>query len=316
MAVLKITGAGATFPYPLYSKWFSIYQKQHTDIEFNYQAIGSGGGIRQLLQQTVDFGASDAPMNDAEMKQAPWPIIHIPTVLGAVALVYNVEGFDNELKLSPSLVAEIFMGKVTKWNDPAIKKLNMDITAKLPDKDILVVHRADGSGTTAIFTDFLATTNKAWESTVGKGKAVKWPTGIGAKGNDGVTDMVKQTPGTIGYVELAYAKNNNLKMAAIQNKDGVFLEPSIEGISAAASSIKDFYGDLRVSLVNGPGKMTYPISSFTYILIPNKKNDDKIKALNKFLIWAISDGQKEAASLHYAPLPKELSKVLINKLKQ
>jgi phosphate transport system substrate-binding protein len=296
---LLINGAGATFPFPLYSKWFSEYNKLHPNERFNYQSIGSGGGVKQITEKTVDFGASDAPMSDAELQRAQG-VVHIPTVLGAVAVVYN--GAPAGLRLTPEVLADIFLGKITRWNDPKVQSIPSQ--PKLPDTAITVVHRSDGSGTTAVFTDYLAKVSPAWKSGVGSGKAVRWPVGLGGKGNEGVTGSVKSTPGSIGYVELAYARQNALTMAAIKNADGNFVTPSIETTSAAAAGVT-MPADFRVSITNAKGKDSYPISSFTYILIYKEQSDaEKGRAIGKFLWWAIHDGQKLAGPLDYAPLPK------------
>jgi phosphate transport system substrate-binding protein len=296
---LLINGAGATFPFPLYSKWFSEYNKLHPDLRFNYQSIGSGGGIKQITEKTVDFGASDSPMNDGEVAKAPG-IMHIPTVLGAVVVVYN--GAPAGVKLTPDLLADIFLGKITRWNDPKLQSVPGQ--PKLSDVAITVVHRSDGSGTTGVFTDYLAKVSPAWKTTVGQGKAVKWPTGLGGKGNEGVTGSVKSTPGSIGYVELAYAKQNSLTMASIKNLDGNFVTASIETTSEAAAGV-EVPADFRVSITNAKGKNAYPISSFTYVLIYKEQTDAaKGKAIGQFLWWAIHDGQKLAGPLDYAPLPK------------
>ena len=313
LAAQKINGAGATFPYPIYSKWFSEYQKTNKDVEFNYQSIGSGGGIKQVLAQTVDFGATDAPMTDEELKSAKMPIRHIPTVLGAVSVAYNVAGTPKNLNLDGTTLADIFLGKIVKWNDPAIAKLNPN--AKLPATDILVVRRSDGSGTTSVFTEYLAAVSADWKSKVGAGKNVNWPAGIGAKGNEGVTAMVAQTDGAIGYAELAYAINSQLSMAAIKNAKGEFTSPSVSSITAAAASVKKFDGDLRMSIINANEKGAYPISSFTYILLPENPASAQIKATKAFLGWALKDGQKFASELHYAPLPKKMSDALLKTLK-
>ncbi len=296
---LLINGAGATFPFPLYSKWFSEYNKLHPDLRFNYQSIGSGGGVKQITEKTVDFGASDAPMTDAELQKAPG-VVHIPTVLGAVAVVYN--GAPAGVKLTPETLADIFLGKISRWNDPKLQAIPGQ--PKLPDVAITVCHRSDGSGTTAVFTDYLAKVSPAWKTTVGAAKAVKWPVGLGGKGNEGVTGSVKSTPGSIGYVELAYANQNKLTMASLKNAAGEFLTPSIESTSAAAAGVA-MPADFRVSITNAPGKGAYPIASFTYILIYKEQTDaQKGKAIGQFLWWAIHDGQKLAAPLDYAPLPK------------
>jgi phosphate transport system substrate-binding protein len=296
---LLINGAGATFPFPLYSKWFAEYNKLHPDLKFNYQSIGSGGGIKQITEKTVDFGASDAPMSDAELQKAPG-VLHVPTVLGAVAVVYN--GLPSGLKLTSEVLAEIYMGTITKWNDPKIAASNPGVA--LPDTAITVAHRSDGSGTTAVFTDYLAKVSPQWKTAVGVGKSVKWPVGLGGKGNEGVTGVVKTTPGAIGYVELAYAKQNKLAMAAIKNADGAFVLPSIETTSEAAAGV-EMPADFRVSITNAKGKNAYPISSFTYLLVYKDQTDaPKGKAMVEFLWWASHDGQKLAGPLDYAPLPK------------
>lgn len=312
-AALKINGAGATFPYPIYSKWFSEYQKSHAGLEFNYQSIGSGGGIKQVLAQTVDFGATDAPMTDEELKSAKTPIRHIPTVLGAVTVAYNVKGIENGLKLDGEVLAGMFQGKILKWNDAAIAKLNPKM--KLPATDVLVVRRADGSGTTSVFTTFLAEVSAEWKSKVGAGKNVNWPAGIGAKGNEGVTAMVSQTDGAIGYIELAYALTNKLNVAAIKNKKGEFVSPTVDSITKSGATLKDMSGDMRANVINADGKGAYPISSFTWILLPENTASAPVKAVREFLRWALKDGQKFTADLHYAPLPKKMAEELIKTLK-
>jgi len=306
---VDLTGAGATFPYPIYSKWFSDYATA-TDVKINYQSIGSGGGIRQLSEQTVDFGASDSPMSDDEMAKAKGgPILHIPTVLGADVITYNLPGVTAALKLTPAVIADIFMGKVKKWNDTRIATLNAGVS--LPATDILVVHRSDGSGTTYIFTDYLSTAVPAWKTSVGKGKEVKWPVGLGAKGNEGVAGQVKQTPGSIGYVELAYATQNNLPIAAIRNKSGQFVAASVPAVTAAAAGAAKALPantDYRISIVDAPGADSYPISSFTWILVYQKQTDAvKGKKLVDFLNWALTEGEKSAVTLDYAPLPAEMA---------
>ena len=296
---LLITGAGATFPFPLYSKWFSDYNKKIPELRFNYQSIGSGGGIKQITERTVDFGATDAPMTEEEMAKAPG-IIHIPTVLGAVVVTYN--GAMKDLKLTPETVSGIFLGTITKWNDAKLAKDNPGM--KLPDAAITVVHRSDGSGTTSIFTDYLAKVSPEWKSKVGAGKSVKWPVGLGAKGNEGVTGLVKGTPGAVGYVELAYANQNKLPMAELKNHDGNFVKPSIAGTSEAAAGV-DMPDDFRVSITDAAGKTAYPVASFTYLLVYQDQADKaKGEALLRFLWWAIHEGQASAAPLDYAPLPK------------
>ncbi len=296
---LLINGAGATFPNPLYQKWFSEYHALNPGIAFNYQSIGSGGGIQQFTAGTVDFGASDAPLTDEEWAKAS-DAVHIPTVLGAVVITFNapVQG----LKLTPEVLADIYLGKITRWNDKALAAVNPGL--KLPDTDISVMHRADGSGTTNIFTDYLSKVSPEWKAKVGQGKSVKWPVGLGGKGNEGVTGLVKQTPGAIGYVELAYAVQNKLPMAALKNKAGVFVTPSIESTSAAAAGIP-MPADYRVSVTDAEGKDSYPIASFTYLLVhKDAKDGAKGKALVEFLWWAVHDGQKFAGALDYAPLPR------------
>ena len=296
---LLVTGAGATFPFPLYSKWFSDYNKLDPNMRFNYQSIGSGGGIKQITERTVDFGATDAPMDEGELAKAPG-IVHVPTVLGAVVVTYNapVEG----LKLTPETLAGIYLGEITKWNDPKLAKDNGG--AKLPDSTITVAHRSDGSGTTYVFTDYLTKISPAWKEKAGMGKSVKWPVGLGGKGNEGVTGLVKGTPNSIGYVDLAYANQNKLQVASIKNHEGNFVKPTLEATSAAAAGV-ELPADFRVSITDAKGKDAYPISSFTYLLV-YKDQVDKAKgeALVKFLWWAIHDGQKVAASLDYAELPK------------
>jgi phosphate transport system substrate-binding protein len=302
---IDLQGAGATFPYPLYSKWVSEYQKVDSRVRINYQSIGSGGGIRQITERTVDFGASDAPMSDEELSKAPGKLLHIPTTLGAVVIAYDVPGV-SALQLSPDVIAGIFLGDVKKWNDPKIKKLNPE--AKLPADPISVAYRSDGSGTTAVFTQYLSAISPSWKDKVGAGKSVKFPTGLGAKGNEGVAGQLKTTPGSIGYVELAYAKQTGLTYASVQNQAGKFVEPSLDGISAAAASVSSTMpDDMRVSIVNAPGDATYPISAFTYVLVYEEQKDAvKGKALVEFLWWAIHDGQALGPDLHYAKLPSEV----------
>ncbi|MBI4211162.1 MAG: phosphate ABC transporter substrate-binding protein PstS [Deltaproteobacteria bacterium] len=298
---LLINGAGATFPYPLYSKWFYEYQKINPAVKINYQSIGSGGGIKQVTEKTIDFGASDAPMSDAELSKLSAPIVHIPTVLGAVAVAYHLPHVGSGLKLTGPVLASIFLGQITKWNDVNIAKLNPGKT--LPSQDILVAHRTDGSGTTYVFTEYLSKISSPWKTKVGAGKSVQWPAGLGGKGNEGVTALIKQTPGAIGYIELGFAMQNQLPVAAIQNKAGNFIAPAIASVSAAASGVK-LSADYRVSLTDSTGAEAYPISSFTYLLVYKKQVDPvKGKALVDFLKWAIHDGQKMAEPLYYAPLP-------------
>ena len=306
---VDLTGAGATFPYPLYSKWFSVYAGK-TGVKINYQSIGSGGGIRQLSEGTVDFGASDSPMSDEEMSKAKGgPILHIPTVLGAVVITYNVPGLTVPLNLTGRAIADIFSGRITKWSDTRVTSLNPGV--KLPATDILVVHRSDGSGTSYIFTDYLTNAVPAWATSVGKGKEVKWPVGLGAKGNEGVAGQVQQTPGAIGYVELAYAKQNNLPSAAVENKAGKRVLPSVASATAAAAGAAQALPantDYRISIVNAPGPDSYPISSFTWILVYQHQTDAaKGKKLIDFLNWALTEGEAEASSLDYAPLPSSMA---------
>ncbi|HYV46412.1 MAG TPA: phosphate ABC transporter substrate-binding protein PstS [Myxococcaceae bacterium] len=311
---IDLQGAGATFPYPLYSKWVAEYQKLHPDVRINYQSIGSGGGIRQVTEKTVDFGASDAPMSDAELQKAPGKLLHIPTTLGAVVVTFNLQGV-TALQLTPELVAGIFLGEITKWNDPKLAAANPE--AKLPDAAITVAYRSDGSGTTAVFTDYLARISPAWKEKVGAGKSVKFPVGLGAKGNEGVAGQIKTSPGTVGYVELAYAKQNNLTFASIKNKAGKFATPELGGVSsAAAGALANMPEDFRVSITDAGGDAAYPISSFTYILLYEDQQDArKGGALVNFLWWAVHDGQKFDADLFYAPLPAELVTKVEAKLK-
>ena len=313
-ALTQINGAGATFPYPIYSKWFSEYHKKNPEVQINYQSIGSGGGIRQFTDKTVDFGASDSPMTDELMKKAGAPVVHVPTVLGAVVVTYNLAGVEKGLKLNSELVSDIFQGKVTKWNDAKITKLNPKL--KLAG-DILVVHRSDGSGTSAIFTDYLSKVSPSWKEKVGSGTAVNWPIGLGGKGNEGVSGLVKQTPGSIGYVELIYAESNKLPYAAVQNKAGEFVLPSLKSVTAAADgALKTMPEDFRVSITDAQGKASYPISGFTYLLVWKTIGDvQKGTELVKFLKWAMKDGQGYAAVFHYAPLPKSLVTKIEEKVK-
>jgi phosphate transport system substrate-binding protein len=312
---VDLTGAGATFPYPIYSKWFSDYAAA-TGVKINYQSIGSGGGIRQLSEQTVDFGASDSPMSDAELAGAKGgPVLHFPTVMGAVVITYNVPGVNRPLDLSGDVIADIFSGKITKWNDARIVAQNRGVA--LPNSDILVVHRSDGSGTTYIFSDYLSAVSPSWSSSLGKGKEIKWPVGLGGKGNEGVAGQVKQTPGSIGYVELAYARQNKLPYANVKNAAGRYVTPTIASVTAAASGMKlPKTTDYRISIVNAPGKDTYPISSMTWILAYQNQSD-KVKGakLVNFLRWAYKDGEKTAASLDYAPLPPAMVAQLQTRLK-
>jgi len=306
--VVLINGAGATFPYPLYSKWFYEYSKIDKTVNFNYQSIGSGGGIRQILAQTVDFGASDAFLTEEQLKQAPAKILHIPTTAGAVVLTYNIPELKGKetLRLTPEIISKIYLGKIKKWNDKLIQTENPNVT--LPDKNIVVARRSDGSGTTFIFTDYLCEISAEWKNRVGKGTSVNWPVGLGGKGNEGVAGIVKNTPYSMGYVEISYAIQNNLDYAIVKNKDGYYVKPTIESITAAIEDkAKNMPDDYRVSIVNAGGKNSYPISGFTWILAYQKQKDPvRGEKLVKFLKWALTDGQKYCAELHYAPLPKNL----------
>ena len=311
---VDLTGAGATFPYPIYSKWFNDYA-QATGVKINYQSIGSGGGIRQLSEQTVDFGASDSPMSDQELANAKGgAVMHFPTVMGAVVITYNVPGVSKPLNLSGDVIADIFSGKITKWNDAQIVAQNRGVT--LPNSDILVVHRTDGSGTTYIFSDYLTAVSTSWASTLGKGKEIKWPVGLGGKGNEGVAGQVKLTPGSIGYVELAYAKQNKLPYANVRNAAGRFVTPTIASVTAAAAGVKlPKNTDYRVSIVNAPGKDSYPISSMTWLLVyQNQLDRVKGQKLVDFLRWAYTKGEKAAESLDYAPLPQAMRAQLERRL--
>ena len=305
---VTLQGAGATFPAPLYQKWLSEYGNLHPNLKMDYQSIGSGGGIKQIKEQTVDFGASDAPMSDEDLKSAPGEIVHVPTVLGAVVITYNLEGMKQPLRFSPEVIADIFLGKIKKWNDPKIAADNAGVT--LPANDITVVHRSDGSGTSAVFTDYLSKVSAEWKEKVGAGVSPSWPTGIGGKGNEGVTGQVKNTPNTIGYVELAYAAKNKLPVAHIKNAAGSFIEPSIDAVTAAAAaSVANMPDDLRISITNAAGAQAYPISSYTYILVyKNQKDAAKGKAIVDFLWWGIHDGERFAKELLYAPLPPDVVK--------
>jgi phosphate transport system substrate-binding protein len=314
-AQMLMNGAGATFPYPIYSKWFDEYTKVDPSVRFNYQSIGSGGGIRQIMERTVDFGASDGPMTDEQLKQAPAELIHIPTVLGADVATYSLPG-NPKLRFTPDLLADIFLGKITKWNDPRIAEVNPGVA--LPNQPIIVVHRSDGSGTTYIWVDYLSKVSKEWEQKVGRGTSVNWPVGLGGKGNEGVSGQVKSTPGAIGYVELAYAIKNNLPAPMVRNQAGKFVQPSIQSTTAAAAgAAKNMPSDFRVSLTNPPGDDAYPIASFTWLLVYKNQSDQaKGQALVKFLRWAIHDGQKYTSDLLYAPLPSQVVSQIEAKLKQ
>jgi len=312
---VQLNGAGASFPNPIYVKWFTEYNKLHPDVQINYQSIGSGGGIRQVLAGTVDFGASDGPMTDEQLSQAKVKILHIPTVLGSVVPAYNVPGVTGEIKFTPAVLANIFLGKITNWNDPALAKVNPGV--KFPNQSIIVVHRSDGSGTTYIFTDYLSKVSKEWETTVGRGTSVKWPLGLGGKGNEGVAGQVRQLEGAIGYVELIYALQNNIPYGSVQNAAGQFLKATLEGTTEAAGTVKSMPADFRVSITNAPGKTAYPISSFTWLLIPEKNSDPKKgKALADFLNWMVNDGQKMTTQLAYAPLPDNVAEKVKAAIKQ
>ena len=315
-AAVNLTGAGATFPAPLYTKWFFEYHAANPSLEINYQPIGSGGGIRQLTDRTIDFGASDAPMTDEQLAKATAsPVLHIPTVLGAVVMTYNLPGVTGKVRLTSDVIADIFLGKITQWSDARITALNPALT--LPkDLAILVAHRSDGSGTTAVFSDYLSKTSADWKAKVGSGTALKWPVGLGGKGNDGVTGLVSQTPGAIGYIELTYAQTNKLPFAEIKNKAGNFVDPSPKSVTAAANgALKTMPEDFRVSITDSPAKDAYPISSFTYLLIYKKMPAEKSKPLQEFLMWAMNQGQKMAEPLFYAPLPKSMVPKVIAKIK-
>jgi len=302
MGQTTLNGAGATFPYPMYSKWFSEYNKLHPEVQINYQSIGSGGGIRQVLNGTVDFGASDGPMSDEQLSQSKTKILHIPTVMGAVVPAYNVPGISGEVKFTPEALAGIFLGNIQNWNDPAITKVNPGVS--FPNQPIIVIYRSDGSGTTFIFTDYLSKISKDWSNTVGKGTSVKWKIGMGGKGNEGVAGQVRQLQGSIGYVELIYAVQNKISYGAVKNAAGNFVKATLEGVTEAAASAKAMPADFRVSITNAPGKTAYPISSFTWLLIPAQAKDPKKgKIIADFLDWMVNDGQKMASQLSYAPLP-------------
>ncbi|MFZ2085149.1 MAG: phosphate ABC transporter substrate-binding protein PstS [Candidatus Sulfotelmatobacter sp.] len=309
VAQTTLNGAGATFPYPMYSKWFSEYHKLHPDVQVNYQSIGSGGGIRQVTEGTVDFGASDMPMTDGQLAEAQGKVktkvLNLPSVLGAVVPAYNIPGVSGEVKFTPDSLAGIFLGKITKWNDKAITSANPGVN--FPDKDIIVVHRSDGSGTTFIWTDYLSKISGDWKNQVGSGTSVRWPIGLGGKGNEGVAGSIRQLQGSIGYVELIYAVQNNIPFGSVRNAGGAFLKASLEGVTAAAATAPKMPADFRVSITNAPGKDAYPISSFTWLLIPAQSKDAaKGKILADFLNWMVTDGQKMTAALSYAPLPESV----------
>jgi phosphate transport system substrate-binding protein len=307
---LSITGAGATFPYPMYSKWFDEYHKKDTNIQINYQSIGSGGGIKQVTEGTVDFGASDGPMNDEQLKafqeKHGYGILHFPTVLGAAVPVYNIPGVSADLNFTPAALAGIFLGKITKWNDPAIAGANKGVN--LPANDIVVLHRSESSGTTYIWTDYLSKVSDDWKSKVGRAAAVNWPVGLGGKGSEGVSGLVKQTPNSLGYVELIYAIQNKMPYGNVQNSSGTFVKADLASVTAAAAgAAKSMPDDFRVSITDAPGKTAYPISSFTWLLIPAKIPDaSKRDAIKGFVKWMLADGQNDTEALSYARLPKEV----------
>ena len=301
-----INGAGATFPYPIYSKWFSDYHRKFPQIQINYQSIGSGGGIRQVTEGTVDFGATDGPMTDEQLQQAKTKILHFPTVLGAVVPAYNIAGVTQDINFTPEALAGIFLGKITKWNDPELIKANAGLN--LPSQNIVVVHRSDGSGTTYVWVDFLAKVSPEWKSKVGVNTSVNWPVGLGGKGNEGVSGLIKQTPNSIGYVELIYAVQNKMGYGKVRNSSGAMIKADLASVTAAAAAAaKTMPADFRVSITNAAAKDAYPISSFTWLLIPSKIQDAaKKKALTEFLQWMLADGQNMVEALSYARLPKEV----------
>ena len=314
-AQTTLNGAGATFPYPIYSKWFSEYHKAHPEVQINYQSIGSGGGIRQVLAGTVDFGASDGPMTDEQLGQSKTKILHVPTVLGAVVPAYNIPGVSAEIKFTPQALAGVFLGKITTWNDSAITSANPGI--KFPSDQIVVIHRSDGSGTTFIFTDYLSKVSPDWQAQVGRGASVKWPVGLGGKGNEGVAGMIRQMQGAIGYIELIYAVQNDIPYGTVKNAAGDFVKADLASVTTAAASLKNMPADFRVSITNPPGKGAYPISSFTWLLIPAESKDPaKGKILNDFLNWMVDSGQKMTADLTYAPLPANVASKVKEQIKQ
>ena len=314
MAQTTLNGAGATFPYPIYSKWFSEYHNSHSDVQVNYQSIGSGGGIRQVQAGTVDFGATDGPMSDEQIASSKVKVLHVPTVLGAVVPAYNIPGVSGEVKFTPEILAGIFMGKIANWNDGALAKANPDI--KFPNQNITVVHRSDGSGTSYIFTDYLSKINADWQGTTGKGTSVKWPVGVGGKGNEGVAGMIRSLPGSIGYIELIYALQNKINYGSVKNSSGAFIKASLESTTAAAAGVK-MPADFRVSITNPPGKTAYPIASFTWLLIPTNPTDKKKGEMLKQLVhWCLKDGESMTSSLSYSPLPKEVADQALKTLDQ
>ena len=303
-AQTTLNGAGATFPYPIYSKWFNEYHNLHSDIQINYQSIGSGGGIRQVQAGTVDFGATDGPMSDEQIQQSKVKVLHVPTVLGAVVPAYNIPGVSAEVKFTPDVLADIYLGKISKWNDGRIAKANPGVS--FPDQNITVVHRSDGSGTTYIFTDYLSKVSSEWQGLAGKGTSVKWPVGIGGKGNEGVAGSIRQLPGSVGYIELIYALQNKIPFGSMQNSSHNFIKASLESTTAAAVGVK-MPDDFRVSITNPPGKNAYPIASFTWLLIPTNPADaNKGKILKDYLFWMLDKGQTMTEALSYAPLPKDV----------
>jgi len=316
-AQTKLNAAGATFPYPIYSKWFSQYHQMHPDVEINYQSIGSGGGIAQLKAGTVDFGASDMPLDDSKVKQMPMPFLQLPTVLGSVVPAYNVPEVKTELKFTPDVLAGIYLGSINKWNDKAIAAVNPGVS--LPDKSIVVIHRSDGSGTTFVFTDYLSKVSSEWKSRVGSNTSVSWPVGLGGKGNEGVAGFIRQMDGAIGYVELIYALQNHITYGAVKNSAGNFVKASLESTTAAAASAKMNGQDFRVSITNASGKEAYPIATFTYLLIPTQwKDQTKKNAVTEFLNWMLDGGQSMTTQLYYAPLPdsvKEKEKSAISSIR-
>jgi phosphate transport system substrate-binding protein len=308
----KLTGAGATFPYPIYSKWFSEYSAAHPGVEVNYQSIGSGGGIRQVTAGLVDFGASDGPMTDQQLAESKVKLIHIPTVLGAVVPVFNVPGVNN-VRFSADVLADIYLGKIQSWDDARIAKDNPGV--KLPGQKIIVVHRSDGSGTSYIFTDYLSKVSKEWASGPGKGTAPSWPVGVGGKGNEGVAGLVRQLPGSIGYVELIYALQNRIHFGEVKNPAGNWVKASIQGVTEAAGSVKQIPADYRVSITNAPGAESYPIASFTWLLIPLKSADPaKGRVIKDMLSWIVKSGQTEVTALSYAPLPEALAERVLKSI--
>jgi phosphate transport system substrate-binding protein len=314
-AQTKLNGAGATFPYPIYSKWFNEYHKLHSDVEINYQSIGSGGGIRQLQSGTVDFGASDMPLDDTKAKQMPMPILQLPTVVGAVVPAYNIPGFKGELKFTPQVLAGIYLGSITNWSDKEIAAANPGVN--LPNQSIIVVHRSDGSGTTFVWTDYLSKVSPEWKSRVGSNTSVSWPVGLGGKGNEGVAGMIRQMDGGIGYIELIYALSNNITFGSVKNSSGNFIKASLESTTAAAAGAKMAPGDFRVSITNASGKDAYPIASFTYLLIPKQwKDSTKEKTFVDFLNWMLGSGQSMVTQLNYAPLPESVKQKEVEAVKE